>query len=215
MTSRHRERFDHDPEASAYDNDVANEAHAIRAGYAALLDWVAERAEVDGAVDVLDLGAGTGNLTARLAAARTLVAVDTSARMLALARPKCGERVAIVQDDLLGYFARPRRFDRVVSTYAIHHLEDDEKRGLFAAIRSTLTSGGIAVFGDLMFESASARDESRRAFAARGEQDVVDAIDEEFFWLLDDAVPALLSCGFRVETRRFSELSWGVCCRLG
>ena len=214
MTSRHRARFDHDPDAAGYDADVADETQPIRAGYEELLGWVATRADVGRRMSVLDLGAGTGNLTVRLRAARALTAVDSSARMLEIARTKCGARLATVQDDLLGYFASEPRFDRIVSTYAIHHLEDDEKRTLFEKIRGALLAGGSAIFGDLMFASVAARDEARRSFAARGATDVVEAIDDEFFWLLDDAVPALLSCGFRVETRRFSELSWGVCCRL-
>jgi putative AdoMet-dependent methyltransferase len=214
MRSRNVDRFNHDLDALSYDSDVANESDPIRAGYLELLRWVADRADVDGA-DVIELGAGTGNLTALLRRAGSIEAVDASAEMLSLLRQKCGDaHVRCHQADLLGYFDEPRPTDRIVSTYAVHHLEQDEKHTLFERIRKSLRPHGIAVFGDLMFASAAARDEMRRSFAERGEQDVVDAIDEEFFWLLDDALPALLSCGFRVETRRFSELSWGVCCRL-
>jgi putative AdoMet-dependent methyltransferase len=215
MRSRNLDRFNHDLDAPSYDSDVANETDPIRAGYSELLRWVADGADVDGA-DVIELGAGTGNLTTLLHGARSIEAVDASAEMLSLLRKKCGDaKVRCHQADLLGYFDEPRLADRIVSTYAVHHLEQDEKHALFRRIRESLRQHGIAVFGDLMFANAGARDEMRRSFAQRSEQDVVDAIDEEFFWLLDDAVPALLSCGFRVETRRFSELSWGVCCRIG
>jgi putative AdoMet-dependent methyltransferase len=214
MRSRHQDRFNHDGDAPNYDSDVADESPPIRAGYSALLEWVARESKVDGRT-VLELGAGTGNLTALLGRARSIVAVDTSARMLSILRDKCRHLdVSCVQADLLGYFDAPRACDRVVSTYAVHHLESDEKEELFRKIRDSLAPRGLAVFGDLMFASGGERNEIRSAFAARGLNDVVEAIDDEYFWLLDDTVPALERLGFTVETRRFSELSWGVCCRL-
>src|SRR5262245_1906356 len=143
MNSRHVERFNHDAEAPLYDDDVTNESNPIRAGYAALLEWVAVEAAPDGS-SVLDLGAGIGNLTVKLSRARSVVAVDASTRMLELARDKCANDTLCVQADLLGYFDVPRHFDRVVSTYAVHHLESDEKLELFRRIRASLTPRGRA-----------------------------------------------------------------------
>jgi putative AdoMet-dependent methyltransferase len=214
VTSRNVDRFNHDLDAPLYDADVMDETQPIRAGYSALLEWVAREADVHGCT-VLDLGAGTGNLTVQLSRAKAIVAVDTSARMLSILRDKCRHLdVSCELADLLGYFDTPRRCDRVVSTYAVHHLESDEKDELFRKIRDSLAPRGRAVFGDLMFASGRERNEIRSAFATRGLNDVVEAIDDEYFWLLDDVVPALERLGFTVETRRFSELSWGVCCRL-
>lgn len=214
MASRHQDHFNHDADAATYDSDVADETQPIRAGYRALLDWVATQTSADSSHELVELGAGTGNLTARFPHVGRVTAVDTSARMLDIARSKLGDRIAYVQADLLGFFDVPRRFDRIVSTYAVHHLEDDEKHELFRRVKNALTPGGRAVFGDLMFESAGGRDVAIAAFSAKGLTDVVDAIETEYFWLLDDVLPALRNLGFVVETQRFSELSWGVACRV-
>ena len=40
----------------------------MRAGYAAVLEWVARVADIEAGHDVLELGAGTGNLTTLLEA---------------------------------------------------------------------------------------------------------------------------------------------------
>jgi putative AdoMet-dependent methyltransferase len=214
MRSRHVDRFNHDEEAASYDADVADESHPVRAGYGALLEWVADRAGVDGAHDVLDLGAGTGNLTARLTHARTVTAVDASEEMLAVARTRCpASNVAWARADLLAFFDAPRRFDRIVSTYAIHHLEADEKRLLFEALRNALRPGGRAVLGDLMFEDARARERAIARYSLEKRDDVVEAIEDEYFWLLHEAVPVLEGLGFQVERRRFSDLSWALDCR--
>ncbi len=63
MRSRFADTFNHDADAPGYDKDVSNEVDPIRAGYTALLDWTARSARIDQRHDVLELGAGTGNLT--------------------------------------------------------------------------------------------------------------------------------------------------------
>lgn len=201
--------MNHDAQAAGYDRRVADETHPIRTGYAACLDWVAAQVGPGGAV--LDLGSGTGNLALRLPPCR-LVCVDLSAEMTRLARAKLPRDVSFVQADLLGFFDEPRGpFDAVVSTYAIHHLTESEKLRLFERIRGSLAPGGRAAFGDLMFENATERERLLAKYAA--DDSVAGSIREEFFWDLSDAIPRLERLGFTTETRRFSDLSWGVAAR--
>jgi len=213
VRSRHPDLFNHDRDAPGYDRDVRNEAHPIRAGYTACLEWVARRARADAASDVLDLGSGTGNLGALLPSWRRLVCVDLSENMTALAKEKLQRPgVEWVKADLLEFFDVPRgRFDAVVSTYTVHHLTGDEKAALFELVRGVLKPGGRAVFGDLMFEDANAREEILQRYA--DDPSVAGAIEEEFFWDLSAALPCLRALGAEVEVRRFSELSWGVAAR--
>ena len=123
MRSVHADTFNHDHEADGYDDDVHDESHPVRAGYQATLDWVVARAAVQPGDAVIDLGIGTGNLSARLPACRRLVGVDVSARMLELAARKLSPRAELVQSDVLEALAGDDRFDVVISTYAIHHLD--------------------------------------------------------------------------------------------
>ncbi len=215
MRSRHADTFNHDADAPDYDDDVCDEAHPIRTGYAELLAWVARSAQIDSRHDVLELGAGTGNLTRLLLPARRIVAVDVSRAMLNVAANKTAKAdssncIEWTRDDLLAYFdSDPAQFDRIVSTYAIHHLQGDEKRVLFQRIRAVAKPGARVVLGDLMFESAQHRIDA----LARYQQtwpDVAEAIEQEFFWMLDESVQALKDLGFEVARRRFSDLSWGV-----
>jgi putative AdoMet-dependent methyltransferase len=215
MRSRFADTFNHDADAPDYDADVADEADPVRAGYSALLSWVARTAGIEATHRVLELGAGTGNLTALLTSAHRIVAVDISREMLGLAQQKVIGTVTWVHDDLLAFFDTPTTpFERVVSSYAVHHLVAEEKRELFARVRNCLSAGGRAVFGDLMFESAQARDQARRRYRDAGWIEVADAIDEEFFWLIDESVSELERLGFTVTTHRFSDLSWGICAAL-
>lgn len=98
---------------------------------------------------VLDLGAGTGLLSAAVLSSvpdARLLLFDGSAQMLDKAAQRFAglDRVRTQVGDLNG--ALPGGpFDAVVSGLAIHHLQHDEKRDLFRRIRDVLTPGGLFV----------------------------------------------------------------------
>jgi tRNA (cmo5U34)-methyltransferase len=100
---------------------------------------------------VLELGVGTGTLTARLLSRfphAELVGVDLSRRMIARGRVKLRRfrsRVSFVHGDL-SEFPTDAPYDCVVSSLAIHHLEDRAKWALYRRIRRSLVPGGY--FGD-------------------------------------------------------------------
>jgi putative AdoMet-dependent methyltransferase len=214
MRSQHVDAFNHDPWAAGYDADVRNEADPIRAGYAEVLAWTVQQAAIAPEHTVVDLGLGTGNTSALIPAARQLIGVDISTEMMRLAAPKLAHLadVDFVQADLLEFFEGRRPFDRLISTYALHHLTEPEKAELFAAIGRDLAPGGRAVFGDLMFADAAAQAEIEAKYAAAGNREMVETFHEEFFWRVDQALSALQATGFVVDAvKRFSELSWGIC----
>ncbi len=217
MRSRWADKFNHDADAADYDRDVLRADDPIRAGYPELLTWVARQADVGADGLVLELGAGTGNLSLQMLPCRRLTCVDISREMIQLARAKLGDdpRVGFVESDLLGFFDQPRGpYHAVVSTYTIHHLDDDEKAQLFRRIRGALLPEGRAVFGDLMFENAAMRDRLLDEWRQHGLEELRATAEDEPFWNLESALAELRSLGFSVDCQRFSTLSWGVACRL-
>ena len=96
---------------------------------------------------VLDLGAGTGMLSARVAAAypdAELVLTDGAPAMLEQACAALGDRAQIHVADLADPLPEGP-FDAVVSALAIHHLDDAGKRALFHRIVAALPPGGVFV----------------------------------------------------------------------
>jgi tRNA (cmo5U34)-methyltransferase len=97
---------------------------------------------------VLDLGTGDGRLLALLQRDRPRmrgVGLDFSALMLARARERFAgeERVELVEHDLGQPLPDLGRFDAVVSSFAIHHLEDARKRSLYGEAFELLEPGGV------------------------------------------------------------------------
>jgi tRNA (cmo5U34)-methyltransferase len=101
-----------------------------------------------GARRILDLGTGDGRLVALLLeqdSGRSAVGLDSSELMLAAARERfAGDaRVELCSHDLTGPLPDLGRFDVVVSSLAIHHLEHSRKRSLYAEAFELLTPGGM------------------------------------------------------------------------
>jgi tRNA (cmo5U34)-methyltransferase len=97
---------------------------------------------------VLDLGTGDGRLLALLQADRPAmrgVGVDFSGLMLAAARERFvgDERIELVEHDLAEPLPPLGRFDVVVSSFAIHHLEHERKRSLYGEAFELLELGGV------------------------------------------------------------------------
>jgi putative AdoMet-dependent methyltransferase len=129
--------------------------------------------------------------------------------MLALAEPKLPPETEYVVADLLEYVSHgDRDLDVVVSTYAIHHLTDEEKPALFHGLTRRLRRGGRFVAGDLMLADRAAAAELAADVAP---EVVAELLDEEFPWFVDEADPALAAAGFLdIAWQRFSALSWAV-----
>ena len=213
MRSAHGEVFNHDEDASDYDTDVRNENDPIRAGYHHVLAWVITEARIGSSSRVLELGSGTGNLSCLIARCGELVCVDLSEQMEAIARSKLAHIAnrRFIKADILQVFDHEGApVDSIISTYAVHHLTDQEKRLLFENVFASLVSGGRAVFGDLMVQNQEEKTAKIREYLAKGDVKTAETIEEEFFWAIDVAVQDLTGLGFHVETKRFSDLSWGV-----
>lgn len=97
---------------------------------------------------VLDLGTGDGRLLALLQGDRPEmvgVGLDYSEPMLAAAHDRFtrDERIELVSHDLSEPLPPLGRFDAVVSSMAIHHLEHERKRSLYSEVFELLEPGGV------------------------------------------------------------------------
>ena len=107
----------------------------------------------DAPVRVLDLGAGTGLLAARVLERyprARLTLVDIAAAMLALARVRLAAAAHAPEIVVADYAVRELGgpYDAIVSALSIHHCDDAAKRDLFRRCRDALEPGGLFVNAD-------------------------------------------------------------------
>jgi SAM-dependent methyltransferase len=127
---------------------------------------------------VLDLGSGNGRLLDLILNGHpkaTGVALDFSPTMLTVLREKFAfvRGIEVIEHNLGERLPPMGNFDVVVSSFAIHHLEDERKRGLYAEIWRLLEPGGVFCNLDhVASESAAAHQRFLDAMGTKpGEED--------------------------------------------
>jgi tRNA (cmo5U34)-methyltransferase len=153
--------------------------HALR--YLARADAYPRRAEGEGALleqvpgdarRVLDLGTGDGRLLSLISRDRpgvVGVGLDFSDPMLQAAHERFADdrRITLIKHDLAEPLPALGRFDVVVSSFAIHHLEHERKRSLYGEVFELLESGGV--FANLEHVASPTKRLHVAFFAAIGE----------------------------------------------
>ena len=110
-----------------------------------LLDQVAQRLDLsDSRLRVADVGGGTGNFSARLAAHAGLVApvlcVDNSPDMLAVAAARPGV-TPVCLDALAFSCSEGRAYDRALLKEIVHHLPPSDVAPMYSGLAAQLTPG--------------------------------------------------------------------------
>jgi len=120
---------------------------------------------------ILDLGTGDGRLLALLRIDRpdsAGVGIDVSEPMLARGRERFSDdgSVELLHHDLAAALPDLGSFDAIVSCFAIHHLEDERKRSLYAKVFARLEPGGV--FANLEHVASPSERLHRRFYDALG-----------------------------------------------
>lgn len=152
------------------------------AGYKAVLAAIYKKIREKTAPVVLDIGFGTGTLTARLyEKGCTIYGQDFSARMIELASEKM-PNAHLYQGDFSQGLAEPllkQRYDFIVATYSLHHLTDEQKIPFLYAMCNHLNPGGQIMIGDVAFENRFQLEQCRK--------DAGNEWDEtEFYFVADE-----------------------------
>jgi len=122
----------------------------------------------DSAIRVLDLGAGTGLLSALIAGTfpnAHLTLVDISQGMLDRARQRFVNDAERFQFRTLDLAEGPLwgRYEAVVSALAIHHVSDEWKQRLFQGVHDVLCDGGVFINADQVLGTTPEIDEEYKA----------------------------------------------------
>ena len=115
--------------------------------------------ETHAAVRVLDLGTGTGFLSAQVLQTfprAQVIAVDGAAAMMQQARARLREKAQALTwkictfQELAQTTADLPRLDAVVSSFALHHLSAEQKLELYRALREKIQPGGWLINADIV-----------------------------------------------------------------
>ena len=119
---------------------------------------------------ILDIGCGPADILLHLPPGVEYYGFDTSATYIATARRRFGARGTFWADRVSrASLARLPKFDVVLASGVLHHLDDDEARDLFALARDALTPGGHLVTCDVCYVDGQSRASRFLASRDRGQ----------------------------------------------
>lgn len=161
---------------------------------------------------VLDIGTGTGNLAIKfLEAGCQVIGLDPSVRLLRMAEQKVIKwgsqfEIRLCEDPFIKIPFFDDTFDVIASTYAIHHLTDNDKQLAIREMKRVLRPDGRIVIGDVMFKDT---DDKVRALGQYSD------MEDEYQPTLDTFPGMFEDEKFRVKIKQIAETVWIVCAELG
>ena len=171
--------------ADGYDKTVGISDEENRypfAGYKDVLGRIFHTVMQKQNASVLDIGFGTGTLTAKLyEQGCSVYGQDFSSGMLELASRKM-PAAHLYQGDFTKGLTEPLRdrcYDFIIATYSLHHLNDDRKLAFLPVLQDRLNENGLILIGDVAFETREELDRCRLASGDEWDED-------EFYFVADE-----------------------------
>ena len=152
------------------------------AGYRDILDTICRNVLSQGAKDVLDIGFGTGTLSAALyAQGCRIYGQDFSARMIELAQAKMPDARLYQGDFSKGLVPElcAQQYDAIVATYSLHHLTDAQKIDFLRTLLPLLKQDGCLFIGDVAFRTRGELKACRNAAGSEWDEDEIYFVYDE------------------------------------
>lgn len=200
------DRWDFNEMAMSYDEMVVRDKKGFNPHeryeevLASIFSFVQPRKDETG----LDAGTGTGNLAQLFTNySVTMCAFDQSIEML----KQCKRKNPQIETKLGNFFAIPyldHSFDFAVSSYALHHLTDEQKCLALVEFQRVLKPGGRLAIADLMFVDQVHRDAQLQALRQSRQEEIIANIEDEYYADRSVLENELERLGFRVLTKQLT-----------
>lgn len=208
MRTNWGDRWDFDAQAEEYDENIKTTGYRfnVHQHYDKALKMVRDCINPLLHERGLDIGVGTGNLAGLfLESGAQMIGVDQSEKMLHVCLNK-HPNIDARRGHFLSLPVNDKDVDFVVSSYALHHLTDEEKELGLAEIDRVLINGGRLAIADLMFENQKAKKSILNQYVREGNDEAIGAINDEYYADRSRLVSWLVDRGYRVETHQFNRI---------
>lgn len=201
-----RELFDE--WAPHYDDtvyDIHHEYREVFEGYDTIFSTIVD--ELQGLKRIVDIGAGTGNLSKLLVQhGFDVIGVDPSAEMREIFKEKLPE-VPIIDGHFLD-LAIEGNVDAIVASYAFHHLTYEEKKEAFTYLDRFLNDQGKLIIADTMFESKDYKNELFHYVEESNAYNLLNDLKSEFYEELDDILKLFKDHHYTVTYKKMNKYVW-------
>ncbi|MDA1477367.1 class I SAM-dependent DNA methyltransferase [Bacillus changyiensis] len=194
--------------AESYDDTVAGhdiQYREVFRNYDKILSDVVKHS----GFNVLEFGVGTGNLTAKLAAAeKQVLGIEPSKTMREIAKQKLPEHVVVTDGDFIDFPSPPFSPDTIVSSYAFHHLTNQEKREAIRRYGKILNEHGKIVFADTVFRDHKAFIAAIENAKKKGFYQLAEDLETEHYPTISEMEEIFTSEHFRIAFQQYNDFVW-------
>ncbi|MFD1708137.1 class I SAM-dependent DNA methyltransferase [Siminovitchia sediminis] len=201
--------FNHlfDAWSATYDETVGggdNEYREVFLHYEQILEEVAKNSKGY----IVEFGVGTGNLTEKLVRRGLQVyGIEPSKGMRVKATEKL-PNIPIVKGDFLLFPPPEFKPDTIVSTYAFHHLKDEEKRAAIAKYSQMLGDSGKMVFADTVFLDEKAKQDMIKEAQKKKFYRLAADLKSEYYTTIPFLEEICKEYCFQVHFKRMNTFVW-------
>ncbi|WP_242971882.1 class I SAM-dependent methyltransferase [Haloimpatiens massiliensis] len=203
-----KDRWDFNSWADTYDESVMKDKGVLKIyeNYNLILENVYNLAVSSIINDsrILEIGVGTGNLAGKfLENDYDIVGIDQSREMLRVAKEKY-PKLKVRLGEFLKIPYSDKCFDIIVSTYAFHHLNNDEKSIAIREMLRVLRDNGKIIIGDLMF-----KDKQEEINVLKGlSKEQIDEVRDEYYSYIDFLEAEFLKFNKKLKYKKIDEFNY-------
>lgn len=187
--------------------DKSNDELGLFEKYDEILADIRSRIIERKAVSVIDIGCGTGNLCGELSNEIDILGIDSSLEMMLQAKKKYNN----MEFKLGNFLDKPFRknvADIVVTTYAFHSLNNDEKKEAIKNMLEYLKNHGKIIIADFMFANDIGRENCLNNLCDKGRQDLWDVINNKYYTNLEEFEKYIKSIGYEIHSEHIVNFTW-------
>lgn len=187
--------------------DKVNDELGLFEKYDEILAEIRNRIIKYEASSVIDIGCGTGNLCGELSGEMDIMGVDRSLEMIVQAKKKYS-KMKFKLGNFLDKPFRKNDVDIVVTTYAFHSLNDNEKKEAIKYMLEYLKDDGKIIMADFMFSNDIERDKCKSQLYDEGSQELWDVIDNKYYTNLEELERYIGLLGCKISSQHIVNFTW-------
>jgi cysteine synthase A len=163
---------------------------------------------------VLDIGAGTGNLTAVAAkAGYNVIGIEPNSKMRDIAVEKYPS-ISFLSGTFLSLPIDDNSVDAIISSYSFHHLTDSEKKESINILKRKLRKDGTIIITDTMYNSIESKESIIKDAYSKNATSLAHDLETEFYTTHEILTELFESEGFNVNYQQMNKFVWILTARL-